>query len=172
MPSGPATADGKDKRNTTVVPLRSEGTLRRLAWIEGNRKRVDELSDGKLAYIWVPNTGGGVWTFDRYFFAQQDKLGAVVDERFNGGGLLDDYMVDLMTRELRAAITNEPDEGERLQEQKVKEMTGGDEMLVRNLHSDFVAFTPYFKLAVTGNHKLEIRGTDDGIWRKGHPCTC
>ncbi|MCA2014393.1 phage/plasmid primase, P4 family [Cereibacter sphaeroides] len=70
----------------------------------------------------------------------------------------------------RAAITNEPDEGERLQEQKVKEMTGGDEMLVRNLHSDFVAFTPYFKLTFTGNHKLEIRGTDDGIWRR--PLLC
>ncbi|TRD21896.1 DNA primase family protein [Palleronia caenipelagi] len=66
----------------------------------------------------------------------------------------------------RAAITNEPEEGERLQEQKVKEMTGGDEMLVRNLHSDFVAFTPYFKLTFTGNHKLDIRGTDDGIWRR------
>lgn len=70
----------------------------------------------------------------------------------------------------RAAITNEPEEGERLQEQKVKEMTGGDEMLVRNLHSDFVAFTPYFKLTFTGNHKLEIRGTDDGIWRR--PLLC
>lgn len=70
----------------------------------------------------------------------------------------------------RAAITNEPEEGERLQEQKVKEMTGGDAMLVRNLHSDFVEFTPYFKLAFTGNHKLEIRGTDDGIWRR--PLLC
>ncbi|WP_299686710.1 DNA primase family protein [uncultured Tateyamaria sp.] len=70
----------------------------------------------------------------------------------------------------RAAITNEPEEGEKLQEAKVKEMTGGDEMLVRNLHSDFVTFTPYFKLAFTGNHKLEIRGTDDGIWRR--PLLC
>ncbi|MFQ6552940.1 phage/plasmid primase, P4 family [Aestuariibius insulae] len=70
----------------------------------------------------------------------------------------------------RAAITNEPEEGERLQEQKIKEMTGGDEMLVRNLHSDFVEFTPYFKLTFTGNHKLEIRGTDDGIWRR--PLLC
>jgi len=66
----------------------------------------------------------------------------------------------------RAAITSEPDEGERMQEQKIKEMTGGDEMLVRHLHADFVAFTPYFKLTFTGNHKLEIRGTDDGIWRR------
>ena len=71
-------------------------------------RRVDELSGGRLAYVWVPNTGGaGVVSFNRYFFAQQDKAGAVIDERFNGGGNLDDYMVDYMTRSLRAAITNE-----------------------------------------------------------------
>jgi tricorn protease len=92
----------------TVEPIGSEGALRQRAWVEDNRRRVDELSNGKLAYVWVPNTGGpGVISFNRYFFAQQDKLGAVIDERFNGGGLLDDYMVDLMTRSLRAAVTNE-----------------------------------------------------------------
>ncbi|MEM6326236.1 MAG: PDZ domain-containing protein, partial [Bacteroidota bacterium] len=92
----------------TVEPIRSEGGLRQRAWVEDNRRRVDELSDGQLAYVWVPNTGGGGFvSFNRYYFAQQDKLGAVIDERFNGGGLLDDYMVDLMTRRLRAAITNE-----------------------------------------------------------------
>jgi tricorn protease len=100
----------------TVEPIRSEFSLRQRAWVEDNRRRVDELSNGRLAYIWVPNTGGGgVVSFDRYFFAQQDKLGAVIDERFNGGGLLDDYMVDLMTRDLRAAITNEVPNGAPLQ---------------------------------------------------------
>jgi tricorn protease len=100
----------------TVEPIRSENALRQRAWVEDNRRRVDELSDGRLAYVWVPNTGGqGVVSFDRYFFAQQDKLGAVIDERFNGGGLLDDYMVDLMTRDLRAAITNEVPNGDPLQ---------------------------------------------------------
>ena len=92
----------------TVEPIRSEAALRRRAWVEDNRRRVDELSGGKLAYVWVPNTGGqGVSSFNRYFFAQQDRQGAVIDERFNGGGNLDDYMVDYMTRSLRAAITNE-----------------------------------------------------------------
>lgn len=96
----------------TVEPIRSENALRQRAWVEDNRRKVDELSDGKLAYIWVPNTGGpGFVSFNRYFFAQQDKLGAVIDERFNGGGLLDDYMVDLMTRSLRAALTNEVPNG-------------------------------------------------------------
>src|SRR5690606_32275389 len=88
--------------------LRNEFGLRRRAWVEDNRRRVDSLSNGRLAYVWVPNTGGaGIESFDRYFFAQQDKEGAVIDERVNQGGLLDDYMVDLMTRTLRAAVTNE-----------------------------------------------------------------
>jgi len=60
----------------------------------------------------VPNTGSpGLVSFNRYFFGQQDKAGAVIDERFNGGGLLDDYMVDLMNRSLRAGLTNEVPNG-------------------------------------------------------------
>jgi tricorn protease len=97
----------------TIEPIESERSLRQLAWVEDNRRRVDQMSGGKLAYVWVPNTANrGVVSFNRYFFAQQDRLGAVIDERFNGGGLLDDYMVDLMTRNLRAAITNEVPNGE------------------------------------------------------------
>ncbi|MBT4401274.1 MAG: protease [Bacteroidetes bacterium] len=92
----------------TIKPIRSENALRTRAWVEDNRRLVDKLSGGKLAYIWVPNTSGpGFVSFNRYYFAQQDKEGAVIDERFNGGGLLDDYMVDLMTRKLRAGLTNE-----------------------------------------------------------------
>ncbi|HZH36585.1 MAG TPA: PDZ domain-containing protein, partial [Flavisolibacter sp.] len=95
-------------RTIRVQPIENENGLRRLAWIEDNRRQVDRLSKGKLGYVWVPNTAGpGFNSFNRYYFAQQDKQGAVIDERFNGGGLLDDYMVDLMVRRLRAAITNE-----------------------------------------------------------------
>ncbi len=91
-----------------VKPVSSESGLKQRAWVEDNRRMVDKLSDGNLAYVWIPNTSGaGFVSFNRYFFAQQDKKGAVIDERFNGGGLLDDYMVDLMNRSLRAAITNE-----------------------------------------------------------------
>ncbi len=91
-----------------VKPVGSEVSLRQRAWVEDNRRYVDSLSNGQLAYVWVPNTSGqGLVSFNRYFFAQQDKRGAVIDERFNGGGLLDDYMVDLMTRSPRAAYTNE-----------------------------------------------------------------
>ncbi len=98
-----------------VQPIENENALRQLAWIEDNRREVEELSKGKLGYVWVPNTGGSGFTnFNRYYFAQQDKEGAVIDERFNGGGLLDDYMVDLMVRRLRAAITNEVPDGRAL----------------------------------------------------------
>jgi tricorn protease len=88
-------------RSLTIVPVPSEAGLRRSDWVEGNRRRVDEASGGRLAYVWLPNTGqGGYSYFNRYYFAQQDKDGAVVDERFNGGGSAADYMVDVMSREL------------------------------------------------------------------------
>ncbi|HEV8357751.1 MAG TPA: PDZ domain-containing protein [Gemmatimonadales bacterium] len=92
----------------TVVPLRSENALRTRAWVEDNRRKVDSLSGGRLGYVWVPNTGGGGYaSFNRYFFAQQDKPAAVIDERFNQGGLLDDYMVDYMSRRPIGGVTNE-----------------------------------------------------------------
>lgn len=93
------TADGANARDVTVVPLASEATLRHLAWIDENRRTVDRLSGGKLAYIYVPNTANEGYTrFNRYFFAQQDKQGAVVDERFNGGGNIADYIVNYLNR--------------------------------------------------------------------------
>ena len=93
------TSDGSEPRQVTVTPVSNEMGLRRAAWVEGNRRKVDELSNGQLAYVWVPDTGGGGYTyFNRYYFAQQDRKGAVIDERFNGGGAIADYIVDLMSR--------------------------------------------------------------------------
>jgi tricorn protease len=87
--------------------VRSEAQLRQRAWVEDNRRRVDSLSRGTLAYVWVPNTGGpAIAAFDRYYFAQQDRRGAVIDERFNGGGLLDDYMVTVMGRRAVGGVTD------------------------------------------------------------------
>lgn len=85
----------------TVVPISNEYALRRINWVENNRRKVDELSGGKLAYIYLPNTSSdGYQYFNRYYFGQQDKKGAVIDERNNGGGSAADYMVDIMSREL------------------------------------------------------------------------
>jgi tricorn protease len=94
-------ASGTGSRKITVVPVGSERGLRNLAWIEGNRRKVDDLSGGRLAYVYLPNTGGAGYTnFNRYYFAQIDKMGAVIDERFNGGGAAADYIVDAMRRPL------------------------------------------------------------------------
>lgn len=107
--------DFEDAWQETVVPIASDSSLRQRTWVEDNRRKVDELSDGRLGYIWVPNTStAGFVSFNRYFFAQQDKAGAVIDDRYNGGGQLDDYMVDLMTRSLRAGITNEVPNGKAM----------------------------------------------------------
>ena len=65
-----------------------------------NRK-VNQLSNGKLAYVYVPNTSGaGFTSFNRYYFSQQDKKGVIIDERNNGGGSAADYMIDIMSREV------------------------------------------------------------------------
>ncbi len=88
-------------RTIMVLPVSNEGQLRMMDWVEGNRRKVDELSGGKLAYVYLPNTGQPGYTyFNRYYFAQQDKKGAVIDERNNGGGSAADYMVDIMNRKL------------------------------------------------------------------------
>jgi tricorn protease len=100
---------GKDSRLVTVVPIGSERTLRLRDWMDSNRRKVEELSEGKLAYVYLPDTAvGGFTNFNRYYFPQNDKQGAVIDERFNGGGWLADYIVDWLSRPLlMSAMTRE-----------------------------------------------------------------
>jgi tricorn protease len=102
-------ADGKDAREVTVVPLASEFPLRNRAWEEDNRRKVDELSGGKLAYVHVPDTAVGGWlNFNRFYFAQVGKQGAVIDERYNHGGEIADYIIDTLKRPLRnCAVSRE-----------------------------------------------------------------
>jgi tricorn protease len=86
-------------RLITVVPIAREDGLRTRAWIEDNRRLVDQLSGGRLAYMWLPNTGGsGYAAFTRYFYSQQNKDGAIVDERYNEGGTVADYIVNELDR--------------------------------------------------------------------------
>jgi len=94
-------ADGAGSREVTVVPVDSEAGLRNLAWIEGNRRKVDEMTGGRAAYVYLPDTFvDGYTNFNRYYFAQVGKQAVVIDERFNHGGLLADYMVDYLRRPL------------------------------------------------------------------------
>jgi len=100
-----ANPDGKDSRDVTVVPVDSEENLRHLAWIEDNRRRVDQATGGRVAYVHVPDTGqGGYTSFNRYYFAQVGKDGAIIDERFNEGGQLADYIIEYLRRPLLSKV--------------------------------------------------------------------
>jgi tricorn protease len=98
-----ASADGKNARNISLTPVASEANLRNIDWIESNREKVDRLSGGKLAYVYLPNTGaGGFTSFNRYYFAQTEKQGAIIDERFNAGGQVADYFIEVMNRHIES----------------------------------------------------------------------
>jgi tricorn protease len=85
----------------TVVPVNNEANLRLMNWVEENKKKVDKMSNGRLAYVYLPNTAGDGYTFfNRYYFSQLDKDGVVIDERFNGGGSAADYIIDMLNRKV------------------------------------------------------------------------
>ena len=93
--------DGSSAREVTAVPVEDEIGLRNLAWIEDNRRKVDQMTGGRVAYVHLPDTyAGGYTNFNRYFFAQVGKEAAIIDERFNGGGDIADYIIDYLRRPL------------------------------------------------------------------------
>ena len=96
-------ADGSGSREIQVVPVASEYALRNRDWVEGNLKKVNEATDGQVAYVYVPNTAGaGHEYFKRYFFPQAKKNAIIIDERYNGGGSLADYYIDILMRPYQA----------------------------------------------------------------------
>ncbi|MBM3335898.1 PDZ domain-containing protein, partial [Candidatus Sumerlaeota bacterium] len=91
------TAEGA--RRVTVVPTADESALRHRAWVEDNRRKVHEATDGRVAYVYLPNTAeAGYVSFNRYYFSQLSHEAVIIDERFNGGGSLADYIVDMLGR--------------------------------------------------------------------------
>jgi tricorn protease len=92
---------GANSREVTVIPLANELLIRNRAWVEDNRRKVDQMSGGRVAYVYVPDTAAlGYTSFNRYFFSQVDKGAAIIDERFNGGGAAADYIIDYLRRPL------------------------------------------------------------------------
>jgi tricorn protease len=93
-------ADGSGSRTVQVVPIENEGTLRNRDWVEGNLRKVDAATGGRVAYVYVPNTArAGYDYFKRYFYPQAHKEALIIDERFNGGGQIADYYVDILSRQ-------------------------------------------------------------------------
>ncbi len=91
--------DGSREVIIKTLQPQEEARLRHLEWIEGNRKKVEELSGGQLGYMYMPNTGSqGQTELLRQFYAQIDKKGFVIDERFNAGGQLGDRFIEMLNR--------------------------------------------------------------------------
>jgi tricorn protease len=106
--------DGSGAREVTVVPVASETQLRHLAWVEDNRRKVDQASGGRIAYVYMPDTAfGGYTNFNRYFYAQVGKEAAIIDERFNGGGNLATDITEMLQRKLMSMVKTRDGEPEQ-----------------------------------------------------------
>jgi len=96
---GPST-NGRDARDIVIEPAGSERMLRLWNWIENNRRAVSDATDGRVGYVYLPNTAGAGFTFfNRMFFAQVDKDAMIIDERSNGGGQAANYITDVLSRQ-------------------------------------------------------------------------
>lgn len=88
-------------RQVTFRPVASETNLIYLEWVEGNRRRVDQLSGGRVGYLHVPDMGGdGLREFIKWFYPQIAKEGLIVDVRSNGGGFVSPLLLDRLRREV------------------------------------------------------------------------
>ncbi len=96
-------ADGKDAKEYTVVPVGSDIGLRYEDWVEGNRQKCLEMSDGRIGYVHVPSTAiTGLYEFGRQFYPQANMDGIVIDVRYNSGGWMPSLFVDRLGRELKS----------------------------------------------------------------------
>ena len=96
-----------------MTPVASESRLRNLAWIEGNRRKVEQATNGRVAYVYMPDTAfGGLTNFTRYFYAQVGKEAAIIDERFNGGGALATDIIEVLNRKRMSAVATRDGEDE------------------------------------------------------------
>jgi tricorn protease len=106
-------ADATGARDVTVVPVPNEARLRNLAWIEDNRRKVDKMTNGRVAYVYMPDTSfGGLTSFTRYFYAQVGKEAAIIDERFNGGGALATDIIEQLSRKMMSLVATRDGEHE------------------------------------------------------------
>ncbi|HST22680.1 MAG TPA: S41 family peptidase [Blastocatellia bacterium] len=89
---------GDGARTITVFPIPNESGLRTANWAEDNRRRVEEASGGKLGYIFVESYGPGIFDFIRGLVGYSDRPGIIIDQRYNGGGVTSDYLIEWLQR--------------------------------------------------------------------------
>jgi tricorn protease len=91
--------DGRGSRELIVLPLEDEMSLRQFTWLENNRRTVDRLTGGRVAYVYLTNTSAqGLASFNRAYFSQVGRDAVIVDERFGGGGQTGDFFIDYLNR--------------------------------------------------------------------------
>ena len=94
-------ADGKNSHEVTVKPISDELQIRLKAWIDANREFVNKASDGKIGYIYLSDMESlGMDQFIQQFYPQIRKQGLVVDVRWNGGGFIDQIVLERLRRVL------------------------------------------------------------------------
>ncbi len=88
-------------RTITFRPVTNESDLIYLDWIEANRRRVDQMSGGRLGYIHVPDMGApGLREFIKWYYPQLNKEGMVIDVRANGGGNVSRMLIERLRRKV------------------------------------------------------------------------
>ena len=93
-----AGAEGAD-RNVTAKTLASETQVYYRQWIENNRRRVHEATDGRVGYVYVPDMSAwGYAEFHRAYLAEVDRAGLIVDIRYNGGGHVSPLLLQKLLR--------------------------------------------------------------------------
>ena len=96
-----ADPDGADAEEFTVIPVPSDINLRYADWVESNRQKVLEASEGRIGYVHVPNTTvGGLMEFAKLFYGQSTLDGIVIDVRYNSGGWMPTLFVDRLAKKI------------------------------------------------------------------------
>ncbi len=100
---GPLARRRRARAPSRWFPIANELQLRNRDWVEGNRRKVDAATGGRVAYVYVPNTADQGYTyFTRYFYPQANKEAVILDERHNSGGSVADYYIDVLQKKLIA----------------------------------------------------------------------
>lgn len=95
------------RRDILVAPVKSEMSLREQEWIDHNKAVVDRLSHGQIAYIYLSDMEAlGMQQFIRQFYTQLDKRAVIIDDRWNGGGNIDEILLERLRRMLDGLSTN------------------------------------------------------------------
>jgi len=144
-----STPDDPNARTYTVKPLDNEFSVRYTVWVNDNREKVYKATNGRVAYIHVPNTSiAGIQEFTKQYYPQVDKDAIIVDERFNGGGFIPDFFVERLARKTWTRWSTRDGDGFRTSGTAID----GPKCILINEYagSGGDAFPYYFRLAGLG----------------------